>query len=73
MMVSRVLVNEQMEVLSRHGFTGPEGFAQAQVCLMAYAADAVVTASVATATQHLYARAGIDLVAALRNATGATG
>ena len=68
--VARVLVREQVEVLTRHGYSGTEGFAQAQVCLMEHAADAVVSASVATATHNLYARAGIDLVSALRGATG---
>eukprot|EP00966_Prymnesium_polylepis_P117013 2703908-Prymnesium_polylepis.1 len=69
-MIARILVQEQVKVLARHGFEGAEGFAQAQVCLMAHAADAVVTASVAAATQNLYSRGGIDLVAALRQAAG---
>ena len=69
-MVARILVQEQVKVLERHGFSGPEGFAQAQVCLMSHASDAVVTASVAAAMQNLYTRGGIDLVAALRQATG---
>ena len=50
-------------------FEGDGGFAQAQVCLMEHAADAVVTASVAAATTQLYARAGINLQEALRAAT----
>ena len=68
-MIARIIVSEQVEVLRRHGFEGAAGFAQAQVCLMAHAQDAVVTSPIATATHNLYARAGIDLVAALRNAT----
>lgn len=56
--------------MSRHGFSGDAGYAQAQVCLMEHAADAVVTASVAAATTNLYARAGIDLHESLRRATG---
>mmetsp|Transcript_28000 Transcript_28000/g.69558 ORF Transcript_28000/g.69558 Transcript_28000/m.69558 type:complete len:252 (+) Transcript_28000:1-756(+) len=70
-MVGRILVQEQMKVLGTHGFRGAEGFAQAQVCLMAHASDAVVTAALASAMQNLYARAGIDLMAALRQATTA--
>lgn len=69
-MVARALVSAQIEVCSKHGFEGEGGFAQAQVCLMDHAADAVVTSSVAAATTNLYARAGIDLHAALRQATG---
>lgn len=69
-MIARILVQEQLQVLARHGFDGADGFAKAQVCLMAHAADAVVTASVAAATQSLYTRGGIDLVAALRQAAG---
>ena len=69
-MVGNILVQEQMKVLVGHGFHGAEGFAQAQVCLMAHASDAVVTAPVAAAMFTLYARGGIGLVAALRQATG---
>ena len=50
---------------------GHAGFAQAQVCLMEHAHDAVVTASVAAATTSLYARAGINLQETFRQATGA--
>ena len=72
-MVARALVSVQSEVVSKHGFTGDEGYAQAQVCLMEHAADAVVTASIAAATSNIYARAGINLQEALRNATGGNG
>lgn len=71
-MVGRALVNVQAEVVARHGYAGDAGYAQAQVCLMEHAADAVVTASIAAATTNIYARAGIDLQAALRTATGAS-
>jgi len=67
-MVARALVSVQAEVVQRHGFDGSAGYAQAQVCLMEHAGDAVVTASVAAATTQLYARAGIDLQAALHQA-----
>ena len=56
----------------REGFGGDAGFAQAQVCLMEHAHDAVVTASVAAATTSLYARAGINLQETFRQATGAS-
>lgn len=39
-----------------------------QVCLMEHANDAVVTAAVAAATAGLYARAGINLHEAFRQA-----
>ena len=68
-MVARALVGVQIDVCAKHGFSGDAGYAQAQVCLMEHAADAVVTASVAVATTNIYARAGIDLQAALRQAT----
>ena len=68
-MVARALVGVQIDVCAKHGFSGDAGYAQAQVCLMEHAADAVVTASVAAATTKIYARAGIDLQAALRQAT----
>lgn len=68
-MVARALVGVQSAAMARHGFEGDGGFAQAQVCLMEHAADAVVTASVAAATTQLYARAGINLLEALRAAT----
>ena len=64
-MVARALVDVQMEVIGRHGFAGDAAYAQAQVALMDHAHDAVVTASVAAATTNLYARAGINLQAAL--------
>ena len=67
-MVSQALVGVQTEVVARHGFTGDAGYAQAQVCLMEHATDAVVSASIAAATNNVYARAGIDLQAALRQA-----
>ena len=57
-MVARALISVQAEVVSKHGYTGDAGYAQAQVCLMEHAADAVVTASVAAATTNIYARAG---------------
>ena len=56
------------QVLEKHGYKGEAGFAQANVCLMQYAADAVVTASVAAATNALYARAGINLAEAMQRA-----
>lgn len=64
-MVARALVDVQLEVVAKHGFAGDAGYAQAQVCLMEHASDAVVTASVAAATANLYARAGINLQEAL--------
>mmetsp|Transcript_15519 Transcript_15519/g.40094 ORF Transcript_15519/g.40094 Transcript_15519/m.40094 type:complete len:266 (-) Transcript_15519:238-1035(-) len=67
-MVARALVDVQAGVIARHGFEGDGGYAQAQVCLMDHATDAVVTASIAAATTNLYARAGIDLQSALRQA-----
>ena len=42
---------------------------QANVCLMQHAADAVVSASVAHATNTLYARAGINLAEVMQRAT----
>jgi len=69
-MVARALVGVQAEVVLRHGFEGDAGYAQAQVCLMEHAGDAVVTASIAAATNNLYARAGINLQEALRGAMG---
>lgn len=69
-MVARALVSVQSEVVQKHGFEGDQGYAQAQVCLMEHAGDAVVTASIAAATTNLYARAGINLQEALRQATG---
>ena len=39
-MVARALVGVQAEVVSRHGFEGDTGYAQAQVCLMEHASDA---------------------------------
>lgn len=69
-MVGRALISVQHEVVQRHGFEGDAGYAQAQVCLMEHAADAVVTASVGAATNNVYARAGIDLQQALMKATG---
>uniref|UniRef100_A0A7S0JK58 Protein C10 n=1 Tax=Calcidiscus leptoporus TaxID=127549 RepID=A0A7S0JK58_9EUKA len=65
-MVSRAIVDVQSEVMKKHGFEGDAGYAQAHVCLMEHAQDAVVTASVAAATTALYARAGIDLGAAFK-------
>ena len=50
------------------GYPGDAGYAQAQVALMDHANDAVVTASVAAATTSLYARAGINLQEALKQA-----
>ena len=67
-MVAKALVGVQAEVITRHGYEGDAGYAQAQVCLMEHADDAVVTASIAAATNNLYARAGINLQEALRNA-----
>jgi len=72
-MVARAVVGVQSEVVARHGFPGDAGYAQAQVCLMEHAHDAVVTASVAAATTQLYSRAGIDLGAALRQLSGGGG
>lgn len=69
-MVARAVVGVQADVLAKHGFEGDQGFAQAQVALMQYAGDAVVTASVAAATTQFYARAGINLHEALKAATG---
>ena len=69
-LVARAVVSVQAEVVARYGFEGHAGYAQAQVCLMEHAGDAVVTASIAAATTNLYARAGIDLQAALRQAGG---
>ena len=60
-MVARALVGIQAEVIQRYGYEGDAGYAQAQVCLMDHAADAVVTASIAAATNQIYARAGINL------------
>ena len=71
LLVARAVVNVQAEVMAKHGFEGDAGFAQAQVCLMEHAHDAVVTASVAAATSSLYARAGISLQETFRQATGA--
>ncbi|EOD18706.1 carboxylyase [Emiliania huxleyi CCMP1516] len=71
LLVARAVVNVQAEVMAKHGFEGDAGFAQAQVCLMEHAHDAVVTASVAAATTSLYARAGINLQETFRQATGA--
>ena len=68
--VARALVGVQADVVRRHGFEGDAGYAQAQVCLMEHAADAVVTASIAAATTNIYARAGINLQEALRQAAG---
>ncbi len=65
-MVARAMVAVQAEVVTRHGYDGDAGYAQAQVCLMEHAGDAVVTASIAAATTNLYARAGINLQQALR-------
>lgn len=70
-MVARALVGVQCDVVRKHGYDGDAGYAQAQVCLMEHAADAVVTASIAAATTNIYARAGINLQEALRNATSA--
>ena len=64
-MVARALVQVQLDVVAAHGFAGDAGYAQAQVCLMEHANDAVVTASVAAATANLYARAGINLQEAM--------
>jgi len=69
-MVARAVVSVQVEVTAKHGYPGDAGFAQAQVAMMEHANDAVVTASVAAATTNLYARAGIDLQDALRQAAG---
>ena len=60
-MVARALLGVQMEVLAKQGFAGDAGFARANVCLMEHAGDAIVTASVAAATNALYAKAGINL------------
>ena len=68
-MVARALVGVQQEVLAKHGYAGEQGFAQANVCLMQHAADAVVSASVAHATNTLYARAGINLAEVVQRAT----
>ena len=68
-MVARALVGVQQEVLAKHGYAGEQGFAQANVCLMQHAADAVVSASVAHATNTLYARAGINLAEVMQRAT----
>lgn len=59
-----------MRFCTPQGYPGDAGFAQAQVAMMEHANDAVVTASVAAATTNLYARAGIDLQDALRQAAG---
>ena len=69
-MVAKALVGVQADVVSKHGFSGDAGYAQAQVCLMEYASDAVVTASIAAATTNIYSRAGINLQEALKSATG---
>ena len=69
-MVARALVSVQAEVVARHGYEGDAGYAQAQVCLMEHAGDAVITAPIAAATTNLYARGGINLQAALQQATG---
>ena len=68
-MVARALLSVQQDVVAKHGFAGDAGYAQAQVCLMEHAADAVVTASIAAATNNVYARAGINLQEVLRQAT----
>mmetsp|Transcript_13908 Transcript_13908/g.27200 ORF Transcript_13908/g.27200 Transcript_13908/m.27200 type:complete len:274 (-) Transcript_13908:326-1147(-) len=70
-LVARTVVGVQAEVMAKHGFSGDSGYAQAQVCLMEHAHDAVVTASVAAATTNLYARAGINLNAAFKQMGGA--
>lgn len=70
MLVARAIVAVQAEVVSRYGFEGDAGYAQAQVALMEHASDAVVTASIAAATSNLYARGGIDLQQALQTAAG---
>ena len=69
-LVARAVVAVQAEVVGRYGFEGDSGYARAQVCLMEHAGDAVVTASIAAATSSLYARAGIDLQAAMRQSVG---
>lgn len=69
-LVARAVVNVQAEVMQRHGYAGDAGYAQAQVCLMEHANDAVVTAAVAAATTALYARAGINLHESLRQVVG---
>ena len=72
-MVARAMVGVQAEVVARHGYKGDAGYAQAQVCLMEHAGDAVVTASIAAATTNLYARAGFNLHEALRQMGGGGG
>jgi len=69
-LVARAVLGVQSDVIAAHGFGGDAGYAQAQVCLMEHAADAVVTASVAAATTTLYARGGINLQEALQQAMG---
>lgn len=71
-MVARAMVSVQAEVCAKHGFAGDEGYAQAQVCIMEHATDAVVTGSIAAATTNFYARAGINLQQALHEAASAT-
>lgn len=66
--VARALVGVQKDVMASKGFAGDAGFAQANVCLMEHAGDAVVTASVASATNALYARAGINLQEVMQQA-----
>jgi len=66
--VARALVGVQKDVMASNGFAGDAGFAQANVCLMEHAGDAVVTASVASATNSLYARAGINLQEVMQQA-----
>ena len=69
-LVARAVVGVQSDVIQKAGYEGDAGYAQAQVCLMEHANDAVVTASVAAATTALYARAGINLQAAIQQAMG---
>ena len=69
-LVARAVVGVQSDVIQKAGYDGDAGYAQAQVCLMEHANDAVVTASVAAATTALYARAGINLQAAIQQAMG---
>lgn len=60
-LVAGAVLSVQADVMERHGFKGDGGYAQAQVCLMEHAFDAVVNASVSAATNALYIRAGINL------------
>jgi hypothetical protein len=69
-LVARAVLGVQSDVIAARGYEGDAGYAQAQVCLMDHATDAVVSAPIAAATSAVYMRAGINLQAALMQAMG---